>query len=136
MMPNILTFKYGEAIIYDKETKNFELKNPIADIEVDNLPTQYTFSCAFIITGFDYSKENVVKYELISEDDIVLASGVVKLEAWTMPEGKEGAIYGVNIGVDYRNIFLSKNEKIITKIYFNDEFINGFEINVICKEVL
>ena len=43
LMAEIFIFKYGESIYIDEKTKQIELKNPITDIIVNTIPTNYTF---------------------------------------------------------------------------------------------
>lgn len=132
-MAKILVFQYGEGVVYDDDIKNIKIMNPITDIVVDILPTQYTFSCACVITGFDNTRKNKVRHELKSENGDLLNKGSYSIEPW--PEKmSENTLYGVNIGIDFRNVLLTKTETLTTYLYFNDEVIGDYPINVIRKE--
>ncbi len=129
-MPKVLFFEYGDAVTYNRETKNINLKNTMQKIVVDNFPTLYTFSCNFIITEIDCKTNNIVKYELLSGNKKVLATDNIELKERQIPNMKDDAVYGVSIGVDFRNVPIESQQKLTTNIYFNNDLLGSYYINV------
>jgi|GEM_PF-2635196 len=131
-MAEIFIFKYGESIYIDEKTKQIELKNPITDIIVNTIPTNYTFSAACIIMDFDYEKENNIRYELKNKEGIILHKDEINTTPWK-PKKDNDKCTGLNLGIDFRNVMLKNDETLTTYMYFNDKLIGSYPINVIKK---
>lgn len=128
----IVSFVYCEDVQNDPQGKAMII-GPMQLMPVVNVPTNYSFCASFGI--YNIPKNGfLIKFEFIDPDGDVVQGGLNQMMVPTIPDDKiinSKLPLGIQVNMGFRNIILKKVGRYEAKIYLNDEFINGYPIEVL-----
>lgn len=135
-MEYISSFTYCDTIQTEitPQGPRYRIMNPLQALTPVSIPGNYSFSIACNVAGFEPMKENCVKIVFLTpEGDILYDTGEVK---FLIPKEQINAngLTGMQFNLDIRNLILKETGLYSTKIYFNNNELGEYKIQVIVGE--
>lgn len=135
-MEYISSFTYCDTIQTEMTPQGLQQKivKPLQALTPIAIPGNYSFAIACSIVGFDTSKKNSVKITFLSPSNSVLYdTGDVNFQL-SAEQIKSSGIASMQFNIDIRNLVFREVGLYSTKVYFNDNELGEYKIQVITGE--
>lgn len=111
-----------------------QVVNPLQVLSPVSIPSNYSFSIACNVAGFDVTKENRVRVCFLAPSgNMVNDTGEIKFQI-PQEQIKPNRPNVMQLNLDMRNVVLKEEGLYSTNVYVNGEEIGNYKISVIVGE--